>query len=312
MLVRGKVSQKHRHQLVDRTGCPIDMFGCKAAQTQVRSLAVVAPDGFIDPSLQARGRDLQRVQVFVLDDAVDSFGHRVVLRVPCLCHGDDAAVLVQQRDIPVRAVLASPVRMVYDRQMSIHKIPVVERLPEHIKGIFGPHVVADLPADDAPGIEIGHQEYVEASAFHEQVSDIGHPNLIGTADHQSLHAVGIGPQAVPREGRTPMADTAPKEQTVAVKHIEQPITSHLDAVVTFKHDLEFARTYAGMALAYLVHKADDHVLLHTFLAPPALGLVLSLPCMAKQLTQGIPCLLGMPLFQQARYLAPVFFLIGIL
>ena len=88
-------------QSVDRASCTIDVFGSEAAQAQVRSFAVVASDGLIDPVLETSSSDLQRIQVLVLDDAVDSFGHGIVPRVPCLGHGDDASMLVQQRDIPV-------------------------------------------------------------------------------------------------------------------------------------------------------------------------------------------------------------------
>jgi len=137
-------------QSVDRASCPIDVFGCEAAQAQVRSFAVVAFYGLIDPALEAGCPDLQRIQVLVLDDAVDSFGHGVVPRVSCLCHGDDASMLVQQRDIPVRAVLAPPVRVVYDRQVPIVGIPVVECLPEHVQGIVRTHVVTDGPPNNEP------------------------------------------------------------------------------------------------------------------------------------------------------------------
>ena len=88
-------------QSVDRASCTIDVFGCEATQAQVRSFAVVASDGLIYPALEASSRDLQGIQVLVLDDAVDSFCHGVVPRVSGLSHGDDASMLVQQRDIPV-------------------------------------------------------------------------------------------------------------------------------------------------------------------------------------------------------------------
>ena len=219
---------------------------------------------------------------------------------------------MQQRDIPVRAVLAAPVRVVYDWKVDVIRVPVAVSLLEHIQSVLGTHVVADRPSYNEPGIEVGHQEHIVTPAFHEQVGDICYPNLIGAAHHEFLDTVGIGSQSMPREGRAPVTDATALKQAVTFEHVEQLVTPDLDAVVPLEHYLEFAAADTGMPLAYIVHQADDHILRYTRLALTALGLVLCLPCVAKQLTQGIPCLLGMPLFQQARYLAPVFFLIGIL
>ena len=106
-----------------------------------------------------------------------------------------------------------------------------------------------------------------------------------------------------------MADAAPKEQTVAVEHLEQPVTSHIDTVVTLKHDLEFARPYARMAVAYVMHQAQNHVFLQLALTGLIQMVMVGLPCIAKQTAQAINAFMRMALAEATHCLAPDFFLI---
>ena len=179
-------------------------------------------------------------------------------------------MFIQQRDIPVRAILAAPVRVVYDWQVAVIGVPIAECLPEHVQSVLSTHVVADRPSNDEPGIEVCHQEHVVTPALHEKVGDIRHPDLVGPAHHQFLHAVGIGSQSMPREGRASVADAAALKQAVAFEHIEQLVTPDLDAVVPFEHYLEFAAADTRMPLAYIVYQTDDHILRYTRLALTAL------------------------------------------
>lgn len=81
-----------------------------------------------------------------------------------------------------------------------------------------------------------------------------------------------------------MADAATQQQTVAVEHLEQPVTSHIDTVVTLKHDLEFARPYARMAGAYVMHQAENHVFLQLARTGLIQMIMVGLPCIAKHRT----------------------------
>ena len=63
---------------------------------------------------------------FLFEDAIDSFGHCIFVRVTVLGHADLASVLNEHIDIGFGAVLDAPIRMMHER--TIRELTVAERL----------------------------------------------------------------------------------------------------------------------------------------------------------------------------------------
>ena len=133
----------------------------------------------------------------------------------------------------------------------------------HLEGVGDqalPHVVGQLPADDAPGVDVEHHGQVAPALPGADIGEVGKPQLIGARGAEvAAHEIGSGYRRRAGDRRT--LDLAWGDAGDAVE-AHQPLDSaarHTDALVAqVVPDLELAvdAVAAGMHTAYLGKQPD--------------------------------------------------------
>lgn len=247
------------------------------------------------------------VEPFLLDYAVDPFGHGVVSRIVVLRHAYGRVYFLQTSDVFVAAILHSTVGMVrqpFKSEMGDLGYP-------HVKGGHGARggqALGQRPPDYLMCEGVGQQVQVGYALVCVYIGDVGHPQLVGGRQLHPLGQVLVFAVVMVGVGRVP-APLGLEHQTVVVHQTVESVTaSHLAGIHVLEHYEQLVGPYAGSL------GADGFYRSHYFrlgqLPPPALlgaDAVITLAALAKQSAETSQALAGMSLAEGVYCLAPVFF-----
>lgn len=149
---------------------------------------VVDVDGVRDRGACVSHRGEAGIKIeLVLQDAVDAFGHGVLITVRAIRHARQHAQGLQLPEIGMTAVLTATIRVVHDARA------VPERLLRGVEGrerAVMREVPPEVPADDVPRVQIRDEKQVRERAVREaEVGDVAHDDLAGRAHRLRLHQI---------------------------------------------------------------------------------------------------------------------------
>ena len=123
------------------------------------------------------------VDAFHFDNAVYTFGNRIVRRLVILCHADGNAMRLEKRHILVATILHSTVGVVYqscEAFTPFHFNSLPYGLPQCVNGGRHPQGIGKHPSHDFMGIGIGNQVQVaDIPICQWDISDIADSQLVG-------------------------------------------------------------------------------------------------------------------------------------
>lgn len=168
---------------------------------------VVDVDGLGDGVLGRAKRREHGVEIkFVLQNAVDAFGDRVLVAVRGIRHTGQHVQGGELLPVGVAAVLAATIGVMDDPGAP------AERVLRHIQSAQGGvmrEVATQLPAEDQARGQIRDEKQVgKAAAVEREIGDVAHHDLAGTGDRHRLHAIrrhGVRMVRIRRLGRAPLA-----------------------------------------------------------------------------------------------------------
>ena len=144
--------------------------------------------------------------------------------------------------------------------------------------------VGQCPSHDLVRVGIGDEVQVaHVPARQGDVSDVGHPQLIGGSGHEAPYLVlplVVAVVGIRRVARLRLG----KHQTLTAQNRKEPVTPR-DEVTTEhadEHQPQFVAAYAGILTADLHDGIDDPLLMRHLLLNVCLRLVEGLTTMAKQ------------------------------
>ena len=152
-------------------------------QSSMRSLVVVDVHGLFDHpgGLFKVGGTLQ--QEFPLEDAVDSFGQRVLIAVVAVGHRTAQVVAPMDVLIVGRAVLDPAIGMMNQWLAGLAR---AQRILERLTHLLGLQAVVDVMADDLARERISDEAQIHNRAGSRQIRDVGHPHLFRPGRHDLI------------------------------------------------------------------------------------------------------------------------------
>ena len=130
-------------------------------------------------------RTFHLIKPFLLDDAVHTFCYGIICRLIVLRHADGGIDSFQMFYVQITAVLYTSIGMMNQSLKSY----IWDFFDAHIQGchgIGGDKAVREDPSDDFMGKGIREQMKVDNSHIRIDISNVGHPQLIGTYDRNSF------------------------------------------------------------------------------------------------------------------------------
>ncbi len=161
----------------------------------------------------------------VFEDAVDAFGHGVLVAVVLLGHAGEYAVAEQAVGVGGGAVLDAPVGVVdKPRSRAGHLQSSLEgsQAARQLQGI------ADVVADHAAGVEVGDQGQVAEPVGRPEVGDVRDPYLVGAGDLQAADEVAVAVEPVAGVGGPARGPPGGNQQAPLPQQREQPVPAHPD------------------------------------------------------------------------------------
>lgn len=161
---------------------------------------------------------------FVLQDAVNPFGHSILVAVVLLGHADPDVVFLQLLHVLVAAVLYAPIGVVY--QAGRWAGCLLSSF-EGSKAARQLQRVAEVVPHNSTGEQVGDKRKVAKPVHRSDVGNIGHPNLVGRSNRHALHQILVLVESVVRVGRSARRPLAPNKQIVLLEDPEQPVAAYL-------------------------------------------------------------------------------------
>ena len=196
------------------------------------------------------------IKPFLLDDAVHALRYGVVRGLVVLRHADGGIDRLQVFYIPVTAVLDTAVGMM-DQPL---KPQVRDILDPHVQGrhgIGGGEAVREDPSDDLMGEGVSEQVEIGDSHVRIDISDVGHPQLVGAHDGDPFRQIAVFAIVVIGIRRVATPRGLQHEAVLTHQPIEPVTPFHLPGIQLPEHQEQFIGPYSGSAAANVTHGGDD-------------------------------------------------------
>jgi hypothetical protein len=173
------------------------------------------------------GRTLQ--QEFVLENAIDALCQGILVAVIAVSHGAAQSMLAVDLLVVGRAILASPVRMVNQRE---RRAACLQRHPERLTDRLRLQRVVHVIAHNLARVRIGHQAQVSHLFRGGQVGDVGNPHLLrrGGDDLPGavLEQIRMAVETVMAVRGLVVRPPGRHQQARPAQEVKQAVTPHLD------------------------------------------------------------------------------------
>ena len=247
------------------------------------------------------------IKPFLLDDAIHALCYGIVRRLVVLRHADGGIDTLQMFYIQAAAVLYAAVRMMNQPL----KPQIGDLFDAHIQGchgIGGYKAVREDPSDDLMGKGISEQMKIDNSRIRINISNVSHPQLVGTYDRDSFYQITVF--KIVMIGIRRMAASQWFQHKVVLMHQPvEPVTPfHLFGIQFPEHQKKLIGSYAWGLTTDFLYCSDDlcfgQFLTHALILADS---IITLATFAKQSAQVPDGFTGMPEPKVVYCLAPAFF-----